>query len=97
MKKINISTYVTTFILLFVLAVICSLIGYANDKGTLVFTPTTEFLMKLHSMFKFPADITGYSGFTKNIYGIVAGITLSVLLYSFAFERFIFCLKSLKK
>ncbi len=97
MKKINISTYITTFFLLFILAVICSLIGYANDKGTLVFTPTTEFLMKLYTMFKFPTDIMGYSGLTNNIYSVTAGITLSALLYSFAFERFVFCLKSLKK
>ncbi|GGX21136.1 hypothetical protein [Aquimarina muelleri] len=97
MKKINMSTYFTTFILLFILAVICSLIGYANDKGTLVFTPTTEFLMKLHSLFKFPTDIIGYSGVVRNIYGIAGGLTLSVLLYSLVFERFVFFVKSLRR
>lgn len=97
MKKINIHMYIVTFILLFVLASICSILGNAYDRGTLVFTPTTEFLMKLHTIFKFPTDAIGYSGVVKGIYGLLGGMVLNVLLYSFAFERFVFCLKSLKR
>ncbi|WP_103863764.1 hypothetical protein [Aquimarina sp. I32.4] len=97
MKKINIHTYFITFILLFVLAAICSLIGYANDQGTLVFTPVTEFLMKVHSVFRFPTDAIGYSGLVKGMYGLLGGVILNVLLYSLAFERFISCLKSLTR
>ena len=97
MKRINIHTYIVTFILLFVLATICSLLGNANDNGTLVFTPATEFLMKLHTILKYPTDATGYSGFVKGIYGIIGGILLNVLLYSFAFERFVSCVKSIKQ
>lgn len=97
MKRINIQIYITTFILLFVLATICSLIGYAYDKGTLVFTPTTEFLLKLYTVFKFPTEVIGYNGVTKGIYGLIGGLVLSSLLYSFIFERFVFCISNLKR
>jgi uncharacterized membrane protein YkvI len=97
MKKINIHTYIVTFILLYVLAAICSLIGYANNEGTLVLTPATEFLLKLHSIFSLPTDTIGYSELVKGIYGVVGGLILNVLLYSLVFERFVFCVKSLKE
>ncbi|WP_103071174.1 hypothetical protein [Aquimarina sediminis] len=97
MKNINLHTYITTFVLLFVLATICSLIGYAYDQETLVFTPTTEFLLKLYPVFKFPTEVVGYSMVAKGIYGLIGGLVLSVSLYSFVFERFVFCLKSLKR
>ncbi len=83
--------------LLFVLAVICSLIGYANDKGTLVFTPATVFLMKLHAILKLPTETIGYSGLIKGIYGLIGGLILNVILYSFVLERFVFYVKSLKQ
>ncbi len=97
MKKINIHTYIVTFILLYVLAAICSLIGYANNAGTLVLTPTTEFLLKLHSIINLPTDTIGYVTLSKGIYSIVGGLILNVLLYSLVVERFVFCLKALKR
>lgn len=97
MKKINIHTYIVTFILLYVLAAICSLIGYANNEGTLVLTPATEFLLKLHSIFSLPTDTIGYPGLIKGIYGFLGGLVLNVLLYSLVFERFVYCMKSLKE
>ncbi|PKV49864.1 hypothetical protein ATE84_1902 [Aquimarina sp. MAR_2010_214] len=97
MKKININTYITTFVLLFVLATICSLIGYANNEGTLVFTPTTEFLLKLHSIVNLPTNTIGYPELVKGVYGVIGGLALNVMLYSLVFERFVFCLKALKR
>ncbi|WP_024768938.1 hypothetical protein [Aquimarina macrocephali] len=97
MKKINIHTYIVTFILLYVLAAICSLIGYANNEETLVLTPTTEFLLKLHSIVNLPTNTIGYSEMFKGIYGVIGGLVLNVMLYSLVFERFVFCVKSLKE
>ncbi|EZH73011.1 hypothetical protein ATO12_18520 [Aquimarina atlantica] len=97
MKKINLHTYIVTFILLYVLAAICSLIGYANNEGTLVLTPTTDFLLKLHSIINLPTNTIGYATLGKGIYGAVGGLILNVLLYSLIVERFVFCLKTLKR
>lgn len=97
MKKINIHTYIVIFILLYVLAAICSLIGYANNEGTLVLTPTTEFLLKLDSIINLPTHTIGYATFVNGIYGVVGGLILNVLLYSLVIERFVFCLIALKR
>ncbi|WP_109851782.1 hypothetical protein [Aquimarina sp. AU58] len=97
MKKINIHTYIVIFILLYVLAAICSLIGYANNEGTLVLTPTTEFLLKLHSIINLPTTTIGYATLGKGIYAVVGRLILNVLLYSLVVERFVFCLIALKR
>ena len=95
MKNINLNTWFTLFAFLFILTGVCSLLHNAYEQETLVFTPATTFLMKLHPILNLPTNGLGYNGFVNGLYGILGGLVINVLLYSFAIERFVYGFKSL--
>lgn len=95
MRNINLNTWFTLFALLFVLAGVCSILNNAYEQETLVFTPTTTFLIKLYPLLNFPTNGLGYNELINGLYGILGGLVINVLLYSFALERFVYSIKSL--